>query len=200
MPRQLLLATRNDGKVREIRELIGVAKGAEILSAADFPEIPEPFEDGATFMDNARSKALCYAEQSGLLSLADDSGLIVDALGGRPGVMSARYAPTSAERNNKLLVELEGIGDNERTARFVCAMALARPGRIAATAKGVLEGTIERESRGSHGFGYDPVFHVAELGCALAEAPAAIKNTISHRAKALQAMLPLLLRELGITP
>lgn len=194
VPPKLLLATKNTKKVREMREILGSRAEFEIVSAADFPEIPEPEETGNTFMENAQLKAKYYAGQTGLLALADDSGLEVDALGGRPGVASARYADSDSARINKLLHELsETAATPKRTARFVCAMALARLGTILAQSSGTLEGLIATEARGTHGFGYDPIFFATELNCHLAEASPDTKNRISHRGRALSAILPELL-------
>jgi XTP/dITP diphosphohydrolase len=193
MVRKLLLATKNVKKVREMREILAGTADLQILSAADLPGIAEPDETGETFADNARQKALYYAEASGILSLADDSGLVVDALDGRPGVYSSRYGATDDDRISRLLEELRDVSMDARTARFRCAMVLAQPGQVIAETHGTLEGSIAGERRGTNGFGYDPVFYVSELGCHLAEADAQTKNRISHRGKALQAMLgPLL--------
>ena len=168
-------------------------KEIEVVSAAEFPDVREPEETGATFEENARLKALYYARMTGLPALADDSGLVVDALGGRPGVHSARYANDDGERNAKLLGEL---GDTpNRSARFFCVAAFAADGKIVAQALGTLEGRIARQARGENGFGFDPVFqlqppdnrHLAELG-------RAEKNEISHRAKALQQIMPEVLK------
>ncbi|MGI8908430.1 MAG: RdgB/HAM1 family non-canonical purine NTP pyrophosphatase [Candidatus Sumerlaeaceae bacterium] len=192
----LLLATKNNKKVQEMREILACVDGVEVCSAAELPEIPEPDESGQTFLENARQKAVYYAAESGLLALADDSGLVVDALMGRPGIHSSRYAATDEERISKLLGEMQMVPDGERTARFECAMVLARPGGVLAQTQGTLEGIIARERRGTKGFGYDPIFYVPEAGRHLAEVDAHVKNEISHRGKALRAMLPLLLQVL----
>jgi XTP/dITP diphosphohydrolase len=194
---KLLLATSNKHKLAEVMELLSGTKDVEVVSAADFPDIHQPEEDGDTFLANARKKALHYADRTGLLTLADDSGLQVDALGGRPGVQSARYGRSDPERISRLLGELEGVPDPERTARFVCAMVLAGPGGEMASTEGVLEGRIVHSPAGNHGFGYDPIFFVPESGCRLAEIPMEAKNAVSHRGRALRAMLPLVLRALG---
>ncbi|MGB9691273.1 MAG: RdgB/HAM1 family non-canonical purine NTP pyrophosphatase [Candidatus Sumerlaeaceae bacterium] len=193
--REILLATTNSGKLRELERILGKTQGVGLLTARDFPEIEAPEETGTTFEDNARLKALYYAERTGLACVADDSGLVVDALGGRPGVMSSRYAPTDAERISKLLAEMRDVPDIQRTARFVCAAAFALPcptPHIVALTRGELEGSIAHEPRGTHGFGFDPVFYVAELGCHLAEVATDVKNTISHRARALSQLRPYL--------
>lgn len=198
MARPLLLATKNSKKVREMREILSGLADVQILSAADFPELEEPAETGETFQANAREKALYYSSRTGLLALADDSGLVVDALMGRPGVYSSRYGNNDDERINRLLSELADIPDGRRNARFRCAMTLADSPNVLTETEGTLEGMIARERRGIHGFGYDPVFFVTELGCHLAEAGPEAKNRISHRGVALQRMLPSLLLALGI--
>lgn len=203
---KLLLATNNRNKVREMREMLADVPGAEVLSAADFPAVIEPEENGATFLDNARIKAAHYADATGLLALADDSGLVVDALGGRPGVQSSRYGSDDADRIARLLRELDalprlpnaaGASHAPRTARFMCAMVLARPGVVVASTTGTLEGEIAGPPRGTFGFGYDPVFQVPCRGMRLAEIPPAEKNAISHRGNALRDMLPILRAELA---
>jgi XTP/dITP diphosphohydrolase len=199
MLQRLVLATNNDHKVRELLELLDNANNIKLQRAADFPDVAGPEENGATFLENATAKAVHYAAATGLPALADDSGLVVDALGGRPGVTSARYAPTSAERNTKLLAEMAGVPDGKRSARFVCAMVLALPSGETEATEGVLEGAIGYEERGVQGFGYDPIFHVTELGCHLAEVASVQKNAISHRGKALRAMLPIIRARLGTT-
>ena len=184
--KDLLLATNNPKKIKEMREILGSEYGGRILAAADFPEIPEPEETGATFGENARIKADFYAKHTGLISLADDSGLIVDALGGRPGVFSARYAATEELRIEKLLAELADVPDRDRTARFACAICVAIPGNAYLERTGTLEGRIGRERRGNHGFGYDPVFLVGTESRTLAEFSPEEKNLISHRGVAMK--------------
>jgi XTP/dITP diphosphohydrolase len=189
----ILLATHNPGKLREIRQIAGRPRDWEWIGLDAFPDIPEAIEDGATFSANARKKALHYADASGLLTLADDSGLEVDALGGSPGVHSARYAgaPKDDQRNNaKLIDALHGVPAEQRTARFRCAMAFARPGEVMCETDGCVEGRIVDSPRGANGFGYDPHFWVDECGCTTAELAPADKNAISHRGKALAAILP----------
>lgn len=188
---KLLLATKNAKKVKEMRAILqGAGVSLDVVSAVDFPEIPEPDETGETFEANAILKAEYYSRHSGLAALADDSGLVVDALDGRPGVHSSRYAPTDAERISRLLREMDEVPEPRRTARFRCIMALVKDGEVVAITDGALEGSIGHESRGQYGFGYDPVFEVAELNCTLAEAAPEQKNAISHRGRALEAMLP----------
>lgn len=197
MTRKLLLATANRKKLEEMRAILAPS-GIEVVAAGDFPDVETPEETGATFAENARQKALWYAQRTGLPALADDSGLVVDALDGRPGVFSSRYAPTDAERIARLLAELGSIADPNRTARFVCAMVLADGDHVVASAEGRLEGAIGHEPRGSFGFGYDPVFAVPQVGRHLAEIPAEQKNQLSHRANAIAAILPEILKYFGL--
>jgi XTP/dITP diphosphohydrolase len=186
-PRRLLLATRNPGKLAELRALL-VGLPIEIAAATDAPEVAET---GSTFAENARLKARAVAGWSGEWALADDSGLEVDALGGRPGVFSSRYAgpgATDAERNARLLADLAGVPDADRTARFRCVIALAAPDGRAWTCEGACEGRIAHAPRGAHGFGYDPVFLLPDRNLTMAELPPDGKARISHRGKALAAM------------
>jgi XTP/dITP diphosphohydrolase len=191
----LLVATRNSGKLREIRGLLGPS-GVHAVGLADLPEAPDVEEDANTFLGNARKKAWALAEATGLPVLADDSGLTVEALAGRPGVHSARFAGPSAsdeENNRKLLAELAGVPPARRRAAFVCAMVLAVPGRGEHCTEGRLEGSILAAPRGTGGFGYDPLFLVDGTGCALAELDLETKNRLSHRGRALASLLPRIL-------
>jgi XTP/dITP diphosphohydrolase len=186
----VVLATRNHGKLREFRALLEPAAW-HILGLSDIPLLGDLEESGGTFAENARLKALAYSQETDFAVLADDSGLEVFALGGRPGIYSARYAGPGAsddERNRKLLDELEASG-GERSARFVCALALARRGELLLEVEGECRGTIAREPRGSNGFGYDPVFLFPELGRTYAELTDAQKNRHSHRASAVRSLL-----------
>lgn len=183
---KLVIATSNPGKIREIAAVLA-GTGIELLSLADFPDMPEIVEDGFTFLENALKKARTTAAYTGLPALADDSGLMVDALGGEPGVRSARFAPTTDERNRKLLDLLRDVPDGKRTARFVCALALVRPDGFEWVTEGVAEGIITREPAGAAGFGYDPVFFYPPLGKTFAEISGPEKNAVSHRGKALEA-------------
>ena len=193
----LLIATNNQGKVREYEDLLG---GLALPVAITYPAREglslDVEESGETFAENARIKALAYARASGMLTLADDSGLEVDALGGAPGVRSARYAGPGAsdvDRYRKLLAALEGVPEGQRTARFRCVIAMASAKGTVLTADGACEGKIGLVPRGDHGFGYDPVFVVAgHGGQTMAELDPAVKNRISHRARALMAAGPLL--------
>ena len=191
--RRLVIATKNAGKAREMAEaLAGIPFG--IVSLADYPDAPEVEETGSTFVENATLKATAYARYTGELTLADDSGLEVDALDGAPGVLSSRFAPTDPERNRRLLDLMRDVGDDKRTARFRCAIAIAEPsppltkggpGGVR-TCEGTIEGTIAREPKGANGFGYDPVFYLPDLGKHMAELTSSEKNAISHRGKALE--------------
>lgn len=189
---RILFATSNPHKLDEVRAILA-PYGVEVVGLDSInPQPPEPIEDGATFRDNARIKAIAYARAAGQTCLADDSGLEVDALGGRPGVHSARYAgigSTRSERdaanNAKLLGELNDVPDDRRTARFVCAMCLAEPdGTIIAETRGEFPGVIAREPRGSNGFGYDPLLYLPDRGCSSAELTSDEKNARSHRGEA----------------
>lgn len=195
----LVMATRNPGKIRELREILRDL-GITLLSLADFPELPEILEEGATFAENAACKAKAVAHLTGLPALADDSGLEVAALGGRPGVWSARYAqdrttpadPGDEDNYRKLLDELQGVPWEQRQARFVCEMALALPDGRLYLAHGECGGRIALKPRGKRGFGYDPVFWVPVYGRTMAELGPRVKNRISHRAQALQTLKELL--------
>jgi XTP/dITP diphosphohydrolase len=198
-PPTLVMATRNPGKIRELQEILRDS-GVVLLSLADFPHLPEIPEEGATFAENAGAKAQAVVRQTGHAALADDSGLAVDALGGAPGVFSARYAldrtspepPTDADNWGKLLEELEAVPWEARGARFVCEIALALPDGRIFRARGECAGRIAREPRGQEGFGYDPVFWVPEYQATMAQLGPEIKNRISHRARALAAFKQLL--------
>jgi XTP/dITP diphosphohydrolase len=187
----VLVATRNPGKLREIRE---IAAGLPLAwrGLHEFSDLTDVEETGSTFAENARLKALHYERRTGLPTLADDSGLIVDALNGAPGVHSARFAGTprdDAANNRKLVALLASMPPAQRTARFRCAMAFARGGRVVLESEGTFEGLIVDEPRGTNGFGYDPHFLVPGLGLTAAELPPADKNARSHRGQALRSML-----------
>ncbi|RKH39424.1 RdgB/HAM1 family non-canonical purine NTP pyrophosphatase [Corallococcus sicarius] len=188
MKPRLLFATGNAGKLRELRVLVGDA--VEVVSLKDLPPVPEPEEDGATFEANAVKKARAYSEATGLPALADDSGLCVDALDGRPGVLSARYAPgDDRARYEKLLAELAGVPDEKRTASFRCALALVTGKGEPRVEVGRCEGLILHAPKGTNGFGYDPVFQVeGEGGRSMAELAPEEKARVSHRARAFQLM------------
>jgi len=186
MVKELVLATRNRHKGEELAALLG-DPGIVIRTLADFPSAPEVEENGTTCEANAIKKATEIARATGLTAIADDTGLEVDALGGRPGVYAARYAGEQAtyeDNCRKLLQELAVVPSSKRTARFVTVAAMASPGGEAHTTQGVLEGLITEDCRGARGFGYDPVFFVPALGKTLAELTPEEKNRVSHRAKA----------------
>ncbi|EKP94912.1 XTP/dITP diphosphatase [Thermaerobacter subterraneus] len=195
-PARLVLATHNPGKVRELEELLEAAKlPVQVLTLDQVGPVRLPEETGSTFLENARLKAEAVARQAGLPALADDSGLCVDALGGRPGVHSARFAgpgATDAANNARLLAELAGVPPARRTARFRCVVVLALPGGRWTWAEGEAPGRILEAPRGQGGFGYDPLFYSDELGMTFAEAGAEAKNRVSHRSRALRALLPAL--------
>lgn len=195
---RLLLATRNRDKVEEIREALAGLE-IDLLTVDELGPLPEVIEDQETLKGNAIKKAATLASLSGLLSLADDTGLEVDALNGAPGVYSSRYSgenATYAENVTRLLSELEGIRPAERTARFRCVIAIA-DARGVETVDGVCEGLIIDEPRGSGGFGYDPVFMLPDTGKTMAELSMAEKNRISHRGRALARMRVVLEKRLG---
>jgi XTP/dITP diphosphohydrolase len=183
---QIVLATRNQHKKQELVALLG-GLDLTIRTLDDFPEAPDVVEDGDTCEANALKKAVEIARYTGLPAVADDTGLEVDALGGRPGVFAARYAGEQASYEDncrKLLQELRGVPPAERGARFVTVAAIAFPDGKTRLVKGVLEGTIAEEAVGSHGFGYDPVFIAWEHHQTLAQLSPEVKNRISHRARA----------------
>jgi XTP/dITP diphosphohydrolase len=194
--REIVVATGNKGKVAEIAAALA-AQSVKVLSLANLGDIPEAVESGDTFEANAVLKATHYSLCTGKPCLADDSGLEVDALGGAPGVYSARYAGENAgdaDNNRKLLAELECVPKAERTARFRCVLAYVDPDGTLLTAQGTCEGVILGEPRGQGGFGYDPLFYVPELGKTLAELALAEKNAVSHRGQALKNMASKLAR------
>ena len=206
--RRLLVATRSQHKLRELRELLGVGPEVELVAPDDVGIEGEPDETGLTFETNARIKARYYALRSGLPTLADDSGLEVDALGGAPGVYTRRYAgpdATDADNNAKLLQALAGMAAEGRTARYVCVLALALPGETGPrgglrilTRRGTCRGRIASAPRGTGGFGYDPIFEPASEppgGQTLGEWSAEAKNAISHRSRAAARMSPVLRRQ-----
>jgi XTP/dITP diphosphohydrolase len=187
---RLYCATGNPGKLREFRMAARPESGVQLELLPRFPEIVPRAEDGRTFEENAILKARHYGPHAGGLLFADDSGLEVDALGGAPGVYSARFAGPGAtdDANNRLLLEkLQGIGN--RAARFVCVIALVEGERLLRVFRGVVEGRITDEPHGSGGFGYDPLFFYPPFGGTFGEAPAERKFTVSHRGQALRAML-----------
>ncbi len=186
MQDSVVLATGNAGKIREFQ---AVLTHINLKPQSDFA-VPEVEETGLSFIENALLKAQNAAKCTGMSALADDSGLVVDALNGAPGIYSARFAgagATDQENLDKLLIDLKEVADTERTARFVCVLAYCRYAEdpIPIISQGIWEGSILHESRGEGGFGYDPVFYVPEMQCASAELSATQKNAISHRGQAL---------------
>ena len=191
----IVLATKNKGKVAELAALLQDFH-LKVRDLSEFPRIGDIPETGSTFAENALIKARTVAQATGLIALADDSGLVVDALGGAPGVYSARYAgpeepgESQDDRNNrKLLDALASVPDDRRAARFVSVIAAAAPGGQTLTFEGVWEGRVARAPRGENGFGYDPLFIDPESGLTAAEMSRAVKNARSHRAKALVRLL-----------
>ena len=197
---KLLIATNNPGKLKEYRYLLR-GLPLEITSLQEEGIDFEPEETGNTFEENAALKARAFAVRSGLSTLADDSGLEIDALGGAPGVHSARYGGTrrgeDVRRYEMVLRQLEGVPRAGRTARFRCVVAVASPDGRVATADGTVEGVIALEPQGDQGFGYDPIFFMPEFDCTMAQLPPETKNHISHRARAIQAARPILERLLN---
>lgn len=185
---QLLAATTNPGKLREIADILRGAP-VDLVTLDRFPDIPEPDETAATFAENARQKALYYAAATGLASVADDSGLEIDALDNAPGVHSARWHGNDyAVKFRRIYEMLDERGLDTSPARFVCHVALAEPGRVVYEAEGVVAGRIARTPAGTQGFGYDPIFFYPPFGCTLAELDLARKSAVSHRGQAFRAL------------
>ena len=192
MKRKILVATTNPGKIAELRAMLDA--NVKWLSLDDFKRVAEVEEDGLTFVENACKKAVGYAKATGLWTLADDSGLVIDALEGGPGIESARFCGEKGEdrklidrRNTaKVLRLLEGVPTEKRTARFVCSLCLASPEEILIETQGTLEGFINDRAIGENGFGYDPIFFVPHLKKTVAQLTAEEKNAISHRGNAIR--------------
>lgn len=187
---KIIFATGNKDKLKEIRMILS-GTGIEIISMKEAGVTGDIEENGTTFEENALIKARAVCSMTGFPALADDSGLVIDALNGEPGVQSARYLghDTSYDiKNNDLIRRLDGVPDEKRTARFVCAIACALPDGRSFTEEAAMEGRIGYEIRGENGFGYDPIFYLPEYGCTSAEISPEEKNRISHRGKALRAM------------
>lgn len=188
--KKIIFATGNEGKMREVRMILEDL-GVEILSMKEAGIEGEAEENGKTFEENAAIKARAVMEQCGEVVLADDSGLEVDALNREPGIYSARYMGYDTSyhiKNQSLIDRLEGRTGEERSARFVCAIAAALPDGRVITTRGTMEGQIGYEERGGNGFGYDPIFYLPEYGCYSGELPLEVKNGLSHRGKALRLM------------
>lgn len=189
--RKIIFATGNEEKMREIREILALLP-VEVLSMKEAGIQANIIEDGKTFEENAVIKAKAIAQLSEEIVLADDSGLVIDYLNGEPGIYSARYMGEDTSykiKNGNLIQRLEGVPDEERTARFVCAIAAAFPDGTVLTTEGTVEGRIGYEEKGENGFGYDPIFYLPEYGCTTAQLTEEKKNEISHRGKALRKMV-----------
>jgi len=180
---RLLIATTNPNKLREIRPLFD-GTGCELITLADLQPIPEPEETGATFWENARLKALAYAKASGLIAVAEDSGLEVDSMVGEPGVLSARFMGAATPYPDRFKEIFRRIDGRDRTARFVTALAVAKGDAILFETETTIEGEIAREPAGAHGFGYDPIFWYPPFQQTTAQLPDASKAIVSHRARA----------------
>lgn len=195
---KILVATTNAPKLAELSAMLG--SRIEYLNLSAFANITEVQEDGKTFAENARKKSLGYAKQTGLWTIADDSGLVVDALGGNPGVMSARFSSLkNADRKildhhnmNKVLDLLKNVPARKRTARFVCSLCMASPKKVLIETEGMVEGIITKTEIGQNGFGYDPIFFLPRLNKTVAQLTAKEKNAISHRGDAIRKLKPLL--------
>ena len=184
----ITVATSNNGKIREIEKIFQVSSGVRVIPMSVLRQINIPEENGMTFAENAVIKARAAAEIFSTHIIADDSGLVVDALNGEPGIHSARYMnlKTDSERNSALIEKMKNIPDDKRTARFVCAIAHISPEGVLSVFEGSCEGMIAMSPSGSGGFGYDPVFYLPDYNKTMAEIPSELKNTISHRARALR--------------
>jgi len=197
---KILVATTNPGKIAELRAMLDA--DVQWLDLSDFPNIAEIKEDGLTFAENARKKAIGYAKATGLWTIADDSGLVIDALGGEPGVKSARFSGEKSINDDGTLIDhrniakvlelLEDVPEEKRTARFFCCLCLASPEQILIETEGTLEGLITNKEIGKNGFGYDPIFFVPHLNKTVAQLTAEEKNAISHRGNAIRKLKPLL--------
>ena len=188
--KKIIFATKNDGKIREIKDILSDLD-AELLSLKDVKIDVDIVEDGSTFEENALIKASEISKITGEIVLADDSGLEIDYLNKEPGIYSARYMGEDTSyriKNQNIMDRLEGVPDEKRTARFVCAIAAVFPTGETLSTRGTIEGRIGYEERGTHGFGYDPIFVVPEYQCSTSELDPEIKNKISHRGKALREM------------
>ncbi len=198
--KEILVATGNPGKIVEIRAMLDA--DVRWLGLSELPPMDEIAEDGTTFTENARKKALGYAKTTGLCTLADDSGLVVDALGGAPGVKSARFSGEKPKDTDRTLIDhrniaktlelLKDVPQEKRTARFVCHLCLASPERVLIETEGILEGLITDREIGQNGFGYDPIFFVPHLKKTVAQLSSQEKNAISHRGNAIRKLKPLL--------
>ncbi len=206
MKRKILVATTNKGKLAELSAMLDL--DVEWVCLDDLADFEEVLEDGSTFAENARKKALGYAGASGLWTLADDSGLVVDALGGAPGIHSARFSGDKAKgadwglidhlNTAKVLELMKDVEEDKRTGRFVCSLCLAGEGEVLLETEGVCEGVIGVEEVGENGFGYDPIFFVPATGKTTAQLSSSEKNAISHRGNAIRKLRPMLAELLGV--
>ncbi len=186
---RLVIATRNKGKIKEIHDIFSSLEEINILSLDDFKNAPVVIEDGNSFAENAVQKAAATSRFTGIAALADDSGLVIDALKGEPGIYSARFGgdnATDLDRSRLILNNMKDVPTAQRSARFVCAIAIVFPDGKEYVTDGICEGMIHHEMRGNNGFGYDPIFYLPELGKTMAELTLDEKNRISHRAKAIE--------------
>ena len=202
MSQRLVLATRNQGKIIELRRILdAISQGTiELVSVDQYPDIPDVEETGSTFEENALLKAVAISNATGLPAIADDSGLCVDALGGAPGIFSARYAGKHGDDNanlNKVLVELQGVEDTKRSAHFTCVTALVMPDGRKVTKTGEFHGFIAHVPVGEHGFGYDPIFIPQGSSITSAQMSAQEKDLVSHRGISLRAIAPHVIELLG---
>ena len=200
MQSQIVVATTNPGKIAELRACLN--DDVEWLGLSDFKNIKEVEEDGETFAENARKKAIGYARQTGLWTIADDSGLMIDTLGGQPGIHSARFSGTPQPHTKRSLIDhkniekvlrlLKDVEKEKRTARFVCCLCLASPEKVLLETRGTIEGIITEKEIGEGGFGYDPIFFVPKLNKTVAQLAADEKNAVSHRGNAIRKLRPML--------
>lgn len=205
MRHTILVATTNTGKQRELSSMLDL--DVDWVSLRDFPGIEEVAEDGSTFAENARKKALGYAMASGFWTIADDSGLVIDALDGAPGIHSARFSGARADGEDRGLIDhrniakvlelMKDVEEDTRSCRFVCSLCLASADGVLLETDGVCEGVVWYEEVGDGGFGYDPIFYIPSLGKTVAELSGEEKNLISHRGSAIRRLKPLLLELLG---
>ena len=202
MTMKILVATTNPGKKAEFEAMLGGDWSIEWLGLSDFDDIPEVEEDGVTFAENARKKALGYAKATGCITIADDSGICIDALGGAPGVNSARFSGPKLPDEERTLIDhrniekvlelMKDVPEENRSARFVCSLCAASPEKVLLETEGVMEGGIMYEQEGEGGFGYDPIMFIPSFGKTVAQLSSAQKNSISHRGNAIRKLKPLL--------
>lgn len=202
MKMKILIATTNPGKKAEFAAMLGGRMNVEWVGLDDFGDIEEVQEDGQTFAENARKKALGYSKATGCITVADDSGLCIDALDGQPGVNSARFSGPKLPDEQRTLIDhrniakvlemLKDVPDEDRSARFVCSLCVASPKKILLETEGTMEGAIIREEQGTGGFGYDPIMYIPSHGKTVAQLSSAQKNFISHRGNAIRKLKPLL--------